>query len=59
MMNDRVRAAIIALAQSTFPVLMVLGVVELTDVQQGAIMLFVTNLITLVALLFPQGQQAG
>lgn len=58
-MNDNIRAAIIALAQSLFPVLVLLNVIDLDETQIAAIMLFITNAITLVALFFKGGQQQG
>ena len=58
-MNDQVRAAVIAVAQSLFPVLILLGVLDLDDTQIAAIMLFITNSLTLVMLAFKKGQTAG
>lgn len=58
-MNDQLRAAIIAVAQSFLPLLVLLGIVELDDTQMAAIMLFITNAVTLGALLMKQGQQPG
>lgn len=55
-LTDKRRAAIIGVAQSTFPMLVVLGIVDLNDMQIGAIMLFVSNTITALALAFPEGQ---
>ena len=55
-LNDKTRAGIIAVAQSLFPLLVTLQIVDLSDAQIGAIMLFVTNTITLAALVFNQGQ---
>jgi hypothetical protein len=57
-MTDQIRAGLIALAQSFFPLIVLLGVVDLDDTQIAAIMLFITNSITLAALLFKQGQSA-
>lgn len=37
--------------------MVLLGVFNLTDVQIGGIMLFITNVITLFALFFKQGQE--
>jgi len=51
-MSNRVRAAIIALAQSIFPVLILAGV-DLSDDAIAAIMLVITNVVTLLALMFP------
>lgn len=58
-MNDQIRAAIIAVAQSFLPLLVLLGIVELSDTQIAAIMLFITNAITLVALTMKKGQEPG
>lgn len=54
--NDNLRAGIIALAQSFFPLIVLLGIVQLDDTQIAAIMLFITNAITVAALLAKQGQ---
>lgn len=51
-MSNQLRAAIIALAQSAFPVIVLLGV-DLSDDAIAAIMLVITNAITLIALVFP------
>jgi hypothetical protein len=51
-MSNELRAAIIAVAQSVFPVMVFLGV-DLSDAAIAAIMLVITNTITLLALLFP------
>lgn len=58
-MNDQLRAAIIAVAQSFFPLIVLLGIVSLSDTQIAAIMLFITNAITLVALAAKKGQEPG
>ena len=52
MMSNGIRAAIIALAQSIFPVLILAGV-DLSDEAIAAIMLVITNAVTLIALLLP------
>ena len=57
-LNDNVRAAFIAFVQSLLPLLVLLGLVELTDTQISGIMLAVTNGMTLAALLFKQGQSS-
>ena len=57
-MTDLHRAAIIAFVQSLFPVLILLGVIQLTDQQIAAIMLAVGNSLTLLMLVWKQGQQA-
>ena len=51
-MSNTLRAAIIALAQSIFPVLVLLGV-DLSSEAISAIMLVITNTVTLTALIFP------
>ena len=51
-MSNELRAAIISVAQSAFPVMVFLGV-DLSDAAIAAIMLVITNTITLLALLFP------
>jgi hypothetical protein len=51
-MSNRVRAGIISLAQSIFPVLVLVGV-DLSSDAIAAIMLVITNTVTLLALLFP------
>ena len=51
-MTNAQRAAIIAFAQSTFPVLILAGV-NLSDTAIAAIMLVITNAVTLIALILP------
>ena len=51
-MSNGIRAAIIALAQSIFPVLILAGI-DLSDEAIAAIMLVITNAVTLIALLLP------
>lgn len=51
-MSNQLRAAIIAVAQSAFPVLILIGI-DLSDTAIAAIMLVITNTITLLALIFP------
>lgn len=58
-MNDNTRAAIIAFIQSVFPVLELAGAVSLTSDQIAAVMLAVGNGLTLLALMWKRGQQAG
>lgn len=58
-MNDNLRAAIIALAQSLFPVLVIAGVLALDETQISVIMLFVTNAVTVIALALKNGQEEG
>ena len=61
-MNDKLRAAIIAVLQSTVPLLQSFGVVDLSGDQVAQIMLAVNNGLTLVMLVWKTGQgvdQAG
>lgn len=58
-MDDRLRAAIIAFIQSTFPVLVLLGIVQLTEVQVAGIILVLSNALTVFMLVFKKGQQLG
>jgi hypothetical protein len=53
------RAALIALAQSLFPVLNLLGVLNLTGDEISVVMLMVTNVISTVFLIFKRGQEPG
>ena len=55
-MNDKLRAAIIAVLQSTVPLLQSFGVVDLTGDQVAQIMLAVNNGLTLVMLVWKTGQ---
>lgn len=54
--NDKTRAALIAVAQSFFPMLVLLNVVELTDVQIAGIVLFISNTVTFLGLAIKTGQ---
>lgn len=58
-MNDQIRAGIIAFVQSVFPVLVILNIVELSDVQQNVVILCINNGLTLAMLLWKEGQQRG
>lgn len=58
-MNDQLRAAIIAAIQSLFPVLNILGIVNLTSDQISVLMLCITNFITLFFLAYKKGQSPG
>jgi hypothetical protein len=51
-MSNELRAAIIAVVQSAFPVMVLLGV-DLSDAAIAAIVLVIQNTITLLALIFP------
>lgn len=55
-MNDKVRAAMAAVIQSTIPLLQSFGVVDLSGDQVAQIMLFVNNGLTLVLLFWKTGQ---
>ena len=57
--NDNVRAALITLIQSIFPLLEITGVVHLTSDQVAAIMLVISNVITFLMLIIKKGQQPG
>ena len=58
-MTDIWRAAIIALVNSTIPVLQIFGIANFTAEQIATIMLFVNNLLTFGFLFWKQGQTAG
>lgn len=55
-MSNEQRAALIATLQSLFPLAVILGV-NVTDVQQAAIMLAITNSITLFFLFWKPRNQ--
>lgn len=55
-MTDEIRAAVIAVAQSLLPALVLLGVLDWTEDQIAAVMLVVVNAITLGFLLVKTGQ---
>lgn len=57
-MNDNQRAAIIAFLQSLFPVAVLLGL-NIDSQAQAAIMLAITNGMTLFMLLWKKGQEPG
>lgn len=57
-MNDNQRAAIIAFLQSLFPIAVLLGL-NIDSQAQAAIMLAITNGMTLFMLLWKKGQQPG
>jgi hypothetical protein len=54
--NDKTRAALISVAQSLFPMLVLLGLVNLTDTQIAGIILFITNTVTFLGLAIKTGQ---
>ena len=58
-MNDMLRGAIIAALNSLFPVLNLVGVLNLTGDQISIVMLFANNLITLLFLIVKYGQSAS
>lgn len=57
-MNDMQRAAIIAFLQSLFPIAVLAGL-EVSADAQAAIMLAITNGMTLFMLFWKKGQQPG
>lgn len=56
--SEQVRAGIIALIQSILPALVLLGVVDWTSDTIAAVMLVVTNAVTLTFLLLPTAPTA-
>lgn len=58
-MNDMQRAAIIALVSSAFPVLQLAGILSLTSDEIAAVMLMITNGMTVLALFVKVGQEQG
>lgn len=52
--SEQIRAAIIAVAQSLFPALVLLNVIDWTSTTIAAVMLVVTNIVTLFFLLLPR-----
>lgn len=59
MHNDIVRTALISTLNKFFPVLVIIGVVTLTDVQTAIIMSFIGDFVTLLFLVFKSGQQGS
>lgn len=57
MNNDGFRTALISFLQSIFPVIVLSGVAAMSDQLIGAIMLLITNGITLLMLFWKSGQQ--
>lgn len=57
--NDNVRALLLELIRSVFPVLVIFGVAEFTDQEVATIMLMIGYLTSLLALVFKKGQQPG
>ena len=55
-MNDKLRAAIIAVLQSSIPLLQSFGVVDLSGDQVAQIMLVINNGLTLIMLVWKTGQ---
>lgn len=51
--SDKIRAALIATAQSMFPVLNLMGVLDLTSDEISIMMLAINNAVTLIFLLVP------
>ncbi len=58
-MNDILRAALISMFSKLFPMLVVIGAVNLTDVQTAIIMAFISDAITVIFLVVKYGQQAS
>lgn len=58
-MNDKLRAAILAFVQSIFPVLQLAEIVSFDGDEVAAIMLLVSTGLTLLALVFKNGQEQG
>jgi hypothetical protein len=58
-MNDDVRMLIMATAQSVFPVLNIIGVLNLTADEISLIMVLFGNLVLLAARVLKKGQSAG
>ncbi len=54
-LDDNTRLAILAFAQSVFPMLLIFGI-DLSTEEIGAVMLFLNTGILLVARVFPKGQ---
>ncbi len=57
--SEQIRAAIIAMIQSLFPALVLLGVISWTSDTIAAVMLVVTNVVTLGFLLLPRKEEPG
>lgn len=56
--DDRVRAALIALVSSILPVLQLAGIVHLSAREIAAVMLCVTNVVTLLGLMIKVSPQS-
>lgn len=56
-MNDTIRAAIMAVATSLVPTLVLLKVIDLDETQVAGVNLFITNVVIMAALLYKGGQQ--
>lgn len=52
--SEQIRAALIAMIQSLFPALVLLGIIDWTSDTIAAVMLVVTNAVTLGFLLLPR-----
>lgn len=57
--NDNVRALLLEMIRSVFPVLVIFGIAEFTEQEVAAIMLMIGYLTSLLALVFKKGQQPG
>lgn len=58
-MNDVTRATLIALINSIFPALEILGLISLTGDEIAQIMVTVSYAVTFLALVWKKGQKAG
>ena len=58
-MTDQIRFAIMSVVAATFPVLGILGIVNLSPEQELAITAFITQLVLLASLVFKKGQAAA
>ena len=56
-MTDTIRFTLMSLVAATFPMLGILGIVNLSPEQELAITAFITQLVLLVSLVFKKGQQ--
>jgi len=58
-MTDTLRFAIMSLVAATFPLLGILGIVNLSAEQELAITAFITQFVLLASLVFKKGQAAA
>ena len=57
--NDSVRAAFMELVRAIFPMFVIYGVYNFTDIQIAATTAFISILVTFLGLIFKGGQQPG